>query len=291
MAKSFKDGNSAALPKLIKLYTKRLGNETLASWWCNAEYKEDADSQYKLGSGYRGGSHGLVADKEKAFYWLSRAAENGNANAQCETGDFYYDGIVVQKDSAIAAEWYKKAAEQGDIFAQEKLGEMYADGNGVELDYDQAADLLLKVIERDKEGIFIFYRNVLQQLAEIYKKGNQVSRNKIESYVLGKITGILENKYLETQNLLWKLYRKGICIGLIDEMLLKALNKAEETPSAVLAYNIGWLYDVGISFKKDRDKALAWYKVAEGKGNRDAKMRREFLLKRNAIAQENANSK
>lgn len=43
----------------------------------------------------------------------------------------YYKGQGVRQDYATAIEWYTKAANQGDTQAQTILGVMYATGQGV----------------------------------------------------------------------------------------------------------------------------------------------------------------
>lgn len=54
-----------------------------------------------------------------------KAAEQGDAEAQCILGDYYYYGRGVNKDYAEAVKWYRKAAEQGNEEAQSRLGNCY----------------------------------------------------------------------------------------------------------------------------------------------------------------------
>lgn len=52
---------------------------------------------------------------------IRKAAERGDADAQCRLGDCYYSGIGVEKNRKIAVGWYLKAAEQGWVDAQNAL--------------------------------------------------------------------------------------------------------------------------------------------------------------------------
>lgn len=61
----------------------------------------------------------------QAFEWAEKAAEQGDAQAQCYLGRCYKDGLGVEADKNTAIEWYKKAAEQGDAEAQCELGKCY----------------------------------------------------------------------------------------------------------------------------------------------------------------------
>jgi TPR repeat protein len=62
----------------------------------------------------------------------------GNAGAQHNLGDAYYNGKGVAKDYKKAIEWWYKAATQGLWQAQYNLGVMYKNGYGVAKDYRQA---------------------------------------------------------------------------------------------------------------------------------------------------------
>src|SRR5437899_270355 len=63
------------------------------------------------------------------------AAEQGDASAQLNLGNSYYNGQGVPQDYKEAMKWYRKAAEQGDVFAQFNLGIMFYHGQGVPKDY------------------------------------------------------------------------------------------------------------------------------------------------------------
>jgi len=52
---------------------------------------------------------------------IRKAAEQGDANAQCELGVCYDFGRGVEKNSRKAVSWYKKAAEQGCTGAKKAL--------------------------------------------------------------------------------------------------------------------------------------------------------------------------
>jgi hypothetical protein len=80
---------------------------------------------------------------------LRKAAEQGDAGAQCNLG-VCYDcvGRGVEQDDAQAVAWYRKAAEQGHAGAQRKLGIMYGGGRGVEQDDAQAGVWYRKAAEQ-----------------------------------------------------------------------------------------------------------------------------------------------
>ena len=76
------------------------------------------------------------------------AAERGDADAQNNLGDCYYNGDGVPQDYAEAVKWYRKAAEQGNADAQLLMGVCYYEGNGVPLNYEEAVKWVSKAAEQ-----------------------------------------------------------------------------------------------------------------------------------------------
>ena len=87
---------------------------------------------------------GVEKDFGKAAEWFTKAAEQGNANAQNNLGMMYKKGLGVGKDFGKAVEWYTTAAEQGKANAQNNLGMMYKKGLGVEKDFGKVLNGTLK---------------------------------------------------------------------------------------------------------------------------------------------------
>lgn len=79
-----------------------------------------------------------TGDKQEAVVFLTKAAEAGNVQAQCDLGMLYFQGNVITKDQTNAVKWFKQAAQNGWALAQWNLALCYIDGLGVERDYDQA---------------------------------------------------------------------------------------------------------------------------------------------------------
>ncbi|CEM62740.1 hypothetical protein TPHV1_490002 [Treponema phagedenis] len=77
---------------------------------------------------------GTAVDKNQAFYWFSKAAEQGFAWAQNNLGRMYSNGEGTAVDKNQAFYWFSKAAEQGFAEAQCNLGSMYYNGEGTDVD-------------------------------------------------------------------------------------------------------------------------------------------------------------
>ena len=76
-----------------------------------------------------------------------KAADQGDASAQCNLGTMYENGTGVLQDYKQAVKWYQKAADQGDAGAQFNLGEMYRTGKGVLKDIIKAEYWIKKAAE------------------------------------------------------------------------------------------------------------------------------------------------
>lgn len=64
---------------------------------------------------------------------LRKAAENGNAVAQFNLGEEYYQGGKLKQNHTIGIEWYEKSAKQNNLQALEKLAQIYIDNEKHEL--------------------------------------------------------------------------------------------------------------------------------------------------------------
>lgn len=118
---------------------------------------------------------GVPKDSSLAVKWFSKAAEQGNANAQFNLGYMYQMGEGVPKNASLAAQWYRKAAEQGVANAQFNLGLMYANGEGVPKDASLAVQWFSKAAVQGNA-------NAQNTLGVMYEKGEGVAKNYTLAY-------------------------------------------------------------------------------------------------------------
>ena len=64
---------------------------------------------------------GVEKDDIEAFGWYSKAAQQGNAKAQCALGEMYSDSRGVEQDQKEAIEWFRKSAAHGNKRAKSFL--------------------------------------------------------------------------------------------------------------------------------------------------------------------------
>ena len=78
-------------------------------------------------------------DLKEAAHWLTKAAEQGNVQAQYDLGALYADGKGVGRDLRKSAEWTRRAADAGLSAAELEYAIMLFKGRGVAKDQDRAA--------------------------------------------------------------------------------------------------------------------------------------------------------
>jgi TPR repeat protein len=119
------------------------GNERAFEFISKAAERNIAKAQWRLGHMYSTGK-GVARSESHACYWYYRAAEQGLAEAQFSLGLACIEGRGVAINQNRAVTWLKRAADQGHADAQGVLGAMYASGNGATKDEQLATELLTK---------------------------------------------------------------------------------------------------------------------------------------------------
>ncbi|HGM4297806.1 TPA: tetratricopeptide repeat protein [Pseudomonas aeruginosa] len=75
---------------------------------------------------------------QQALAACQQVANGGDAEAQYELGEFFYDGERIPRDLQAALNWFEKASLQGHAEAQYHLGTMFFRGEGVPANNVQA---------------------------------------------------------------------------------------------------------------------------------------------------------
>lgn len=97
---------------------------------------------------------------EAEFAELKKKAASGNAEAMCDVGSSYRNGVIVPKNLDLAAEWTQKAASNG---SERAMGACYEFGYGVEKDMTEAERWYRKSAERGSQMSQIWIATTLLQ--------------------------------------------------------------------------------------------------------------------------------
>ena len=90
-----------------------------------------AQAQFLCGCMYRQGV-GVEVDERQALTWLRRSGKQGVLEAQLACAEIYETGNGAKLNLKQALYWYEQAAKQGSLAAQLKCGNMYCPGCGAD---------------------------------------------------------------------------------------------------------------------------------------------------------------
>ena len=122
---------------------------------------------------------------EEALGACVQAAKNGDAEAQYELGEFYYDVNNPKRDLNQALSYFEQASLQGHAMAQFKLGTMFYKGEGVPANNIQAYIVLKMAAVNGAEDAL----DTADEVAE------QMPRDQLETAT--QILGQIFRKYLQ----------------------------------------------------------------------------------------------
>ena len=122
--------NKIALAKCYSKLNNESLNEEIAQIYLQAAELGNAIAQNELGNCYYNGK-GVEKNIERAFEWYRIAAEQGLSEAQYNLARCFE-----KHHKKLSFIWMKKASEQSHITALYKMGEYYEYGTGVEIDID-----------------------------------------------------------------------------------------------------------------------------------------------------------
>lgn len=123
-----------------------------------------------------------------------RAAEDGDAVAQCALGDALATGGPIKQDRSKALHWWMKAAEGGDALAMERLGDVFRTGEVLKekvtpIDLPRAIDWYKKSAEAGNREALFGLACIYQQQQDFKKAA---ATFKTSAYAYGKRESLRE---------------------------------------------------------------------------------------------------
>ena len=227
----------------------------------------------------------LLGCEDAEIAKIRKEAENGNAVAQFNLGEQYYNGGKLKQDYGVGIEWYEKSAKQGNVDATIKLAKIYTDKK----EYEKAISYIEKICSfnrkenlcKDKENIEKDHH--LYQLEEYLMKNDMDNLRKQGADYLNKYKHMNSNDKHEKKlyqiiekaskqkdprmlNFLGWLYEHAYGVNLNYSLARKYYGESAEGGFTLAYYNLGRLYKYGKGVLKDSSKAKALYeKVSDEK--------------------------
>jgi TPR repeat protein len=208
-----------------------------------------SEAQYLVGNYYYYSERNF----NKAVEWYQKAADQGNANGQCDLGICYERGRGVEQNFYKAVKWYQKAADQGDARGQCWLGCSYYDGNGVKQDFDKAIELCQKSANQgDASGQC--------WLGSFYCDGLSVKQDCSKAIELFQKAANQGDAY--GQSLFGNCYYCGHSIKQDYKKAIEWFQEAASQDSASGELYLGICYYYGRGVEQDYSKAVEWFQKA-----------------------------
>lgn len=220
--------------------------------------RETASEMTEIGNDFFEGRNGKQQDYVEAVKWYRKAAEQGDAYAQCCLGNCYNKGNGVTQDYTEAVKWYRKAAEQGDAKAQFLLGCMCADGVGITQNYNEAVKWLRKAADQD---FFPAYYSIGMS----YYYGQGVKQDHVEAVKWYRKAAEHGDSDAETELGDCYYYGRGITQDYTEAF--SWYKKAAEQGDASAQYKLGNCYGKGKGVIQDAENTVKWYRKAANQGH------------------------
>lgn len=220
--------------------------------------KGDAQAQMELADAYFNGKGGLKRSFQDAVVWLEKAAEAGDVNAQYQIAQCYMEGKGVAKSEEKGVEWLTKVAEGGNADAQRQLALCYRDGRGVAQSNEKYFFWIEKVADGEKPETQL-------DLAKAYYVGDGVKKdlNKARFWAeKSSAKGNLEAEYLLAK---WAYEASPNSPDALQKLMKVAEKGNPEAQNA-----IGQAYLNGKGVTKSEEKAIEWLEKAAAKGSAEA---------------------
>lgn len=230
-------------------------------------------AMYNVGYAYQHGE-GTPVDKDKAFYWVSRSAEEGVKEGICQLGYFYMNGIGTKQDYQKAAEYFRKAEAQNYSVAIYNLGYLYENGLGRPADkvtaleyYRRAKELGYSLAKESYERLHkeLNSRDPMEEARQINREGVVLEKKK-------DYTGAFP-KYLKAAQMglpvamfnLGYAYQHGQGTPADGSKAFYWISRSAELGCVEGISQLGYLYQYGIGTKVDYQKAAEWFRKGESK--------------------------
>ena len=221
----------------------------------------NADAQCCVGCCFKSG-YGTQVDYSEARVWYDKSSKNGCPRAFRHIAMLYEKGMGIDQDIHEAIRWYQEACDKGDYGSMKALGNIYYYGReGISIDYSIAFNCYQKASEAGES-------DAMWRLGYCYLDGKGIE--------IDYPNAVKWFKKASDQNNSNGLLFMGYCYenGFGVEKNLNAAfdfyQKAMEAGSSEGLYRLGLFFEKGIVVKQNLEKAQILYESAAKVGHKDA---------------------
>jgi TPR repeat protein len=208
----------------------------------------DAVAQFNLGNMYFNGES-AAQDLSEALKWYGRAAEQGFEPAEDSLGGIYTT-VAECRNVAEGLKWYRLAAGQAFIPAEYHLGQFYENGGAGPENATESAIWY----QRAAEHVRAFAQS---NPGTISQNGKGVSKDTADGLRL-----------LLTEYAIGSMYAAGSGVPKNSAEAAQWYGRAAEQGLDSAQFQLGEMYAKGEGVAKDSAQAVKWFRMAAEQGNR-----------------------
>ena len=232
-------------------------SQDLSSIRFDAEHKNDAWSQNKLGVMYENGE-GVSKNANIAFTWFQKSASNGYKYGYYNLGRHYQYGLSVPIDMDKAVSMYETAASLYHTHSCLLMGKWYLNGTNVSQNYSKAARYF-------KDAAFGGSDEGKYYMGYCYAYGYGVAQDSIRALLW--LDRALEDKYYFAYLMKGIMYEKGVAVKQDVEKAFDMYLLGDNYNDAACSNSLAIQYLNGTCVEADTSKAIALFEKSANNGN------------------------
>lgn len=213
----------------------------------------DADAQCAVASRYERG-RGISADQDLTYYWYNEAAQQEHAEAMHGLAYCFDQAIGVKRNINAARKWYDKAAKKGNHRSCYALGIIFEGGDGVAEDQQKALNYYRQAAEGGVPG-------ALYKLIGIFSTGG-LGVEKDDKEAFKWLKKAADAGDAGSQNSVGNAYSLGEGTDQDHKNAFNYYKMSAQQGDAHAQYNLGRYYGKGLGVTQDISKMIEWYKKA-----------------------------
>ncbi len=197
---------------------------------------------------------------------LTDKADSGDAQAQYDLAQVYFDGLLEQKaDEKAGVSWITKSAEAGNATAQYDLAQAYRLGHGVRPDAAQALGWYEKAADQGRDEARLF-------VCDAYTQNPDVKPDWSPNWpkALPYCKTAAEKGAAGAQYAMGMAYAEGRGVTPDTAVAVTDLKKAADQGHAAALTELGQMYMIGDLVSQDYTESLNLFKKAARRGDRRA---------------------
>lgn len=213
-----------------------------------------------------------IADREKAFYWISKSIEKNSSDGLRILGQMYFRGDYLAQNDSLGLHYIHLSAQQNDFAAEYILGYVYQYGKRVTRDLEKALYWYKKAIADGDEWDSPEQLNVLYiDLGQYYlgwDEDSVIDYDKAYEFLSLADKCIYDDEdYIRLQRMLGRCYHRGLGVNVNFDEALRRYQLAADKGSVGALNDMGLVYFEGDESHRDFDKAYDCFKRVSDSGD------------------------